>query len=64
MAFIPASPRVGMRSGPRFKSMNLHSDELDPPFEILEPAELRGPVALKGKGEMLTYFLGRRVKGA
>ncbi len=26
--------------------------------------ELRGPVALKGKGEMLTYFLGGRVKGA
>jgi len=25
--------------------MNVHSDELDPPFEILEPAELRGPVA-------------------
>jgi len=25
--------------------MNVHSDELDPPFEILEPAEWRGPVA-------------------
>src|ERR1700675_3717100 len=25
--------------------MNVHSDELDPPFEVLEPAELRGPVA-------------------
>src|SRR5215469_1734271 len=25
--------------------MNVHPDELDPPFEILEPAEWRGPVA-------------------
>ena len=25
--------------------MNVQSDELDPPFEILEPAEWRGPVA-------------------
>jgi N-formylglutamate amidohydrolase len=25
--------------------MNVHSDEFDPPFEILEPVELRGPVA-------------------
>jgi len=25
--------------------MNAHSDELDPPFEILEPTEWRGPVA-------------------
>jgi N-formylglutamate amidohydrolase len=25
--------------------MNVHSDELDPPFDILEPAEWRGPVA-------------------
>src|SRR5271165_6562948 len=25
--------------------MNVHPDELDPPFEVLEPAELRGPVA-------------------
>ena len=25
--------------------MNAHPDEFEPPFEILEPAELRGPVA-------------------
>jgi N-formylglutamate deformylase len=25
--------------------MNVHPDEIDPPFEVLEPAELRGPVA-------------------
>src|SRR5262252_6420651 len=25
--------------------MSVHSDELDPPFEVLEPAEWRGPVA-------------------
>ena len=30
---------------PPIESMNVHPDELDPPFEILEPAELRGPVA-------------------
>jgi N-formylglutamate deformylase len=27
------------------ESMTVHPDEFDPPFEILEPAELRGPVA-------------------
>ena len=27
------------------ESMNVHPDEFDPPFEILEPPELRGPVA-------------------
>jgi N-formylglutamate amidohydrolase len=30
---------------PPIEAMNAHPDELDPPFEILEPAELRGPVA-------------------
>jgi N-formylglutamate amidohydrolase len=27
------------------EAMTVHPDEFDPPFEILEPAELRGPVA-------------------
>jgi N-formylglutamate amidohydrolase len=30
---------------PNDEPMNVQSDELDPPFEILEPAEWRGPVA-------------------
>ena len=30
---------------PPNEAMNVHPDELDPPFEVLEPAELRGPVA-------------------
>jgi N-formylglutamate deformylase len=30
---------------PPIEAMNVHPDELDPPFEILEPAEIRGPVA-------------------
>src|ERR1700681_2628593 len=44
MAFIPTPPRVGMKRDTEPWSMNVHADELDPPFEILEPAELRGPV--------------------
>jgi N-formylglutamate amidohydrolase len=30
---------------PPNEAMNVYPDELDPPFEVLEPAELRGPVA-------------------
>ena len=30
---------------PPIEAMNAHPDEFEPPFEILEPAELRGPVA-------------------
>jgi len=35
--------------------MNVHSDELDPPFEILEPAELRGPVAFNSPHSGCVY---------
>src|SRR6202051_2334473 len=35
--------------------MNVHSDELDPPFEVLEPAELRGPVAFNSPHSRRVY---------
>jgi len=35
--------------------MNVHPDELDPPFEILEPAELRGPVAFNSPHSGCVY---------
>jgi N-formylglutamate amidohydrolase len=35
--------------------MNVHSDELDPPFEILEPAEWRGPVAFNSPHSGCVY---------
>jgi N-formylglutamate amidohydrolase len=35
--------------------MNVHSDELDPPFEVLEPAELRGPVAFNSPHSGCVY---------
>jgi N-formylglutamate amidohydrolase len=35
--------------------MNVHSDELDPPFEILEPAEWRGPVVFNSPHSGCVY---------
>src|SRR5579883_1642752 len=35
--------------------MNVHPDELDPPFEILEPAEWRGPVAFNSPHSGCVY---------
>ena len=35
--------------------MNVHPDELDPPFEILEPAEPRGPVAFNSPHSGCVY---------
>jgi N-formylglutamate amidohydrolase len=35
--------------------MNVQSDELDPPFEILEPAEWRGPVAFNSPHSGCVY---------
>src|SRR6202030_2721840 len=35
--------------------MNVHSNELDPPFEILEPAEWRGPVAFNSPHSGCVY---------
>jgi N-formylglutamate amidohydrolase len=35
--------------------MNVHAEEFDPPFEILEPAELRGPVAFNSPHSGCVY---------
>jgi N-formylglutamate amidohydrolase len=35
--------------------MNVHADELDPPFDILEPAELRGPVVFNSPHSCCVY---------
>src|SRR5258707_7041070 len=35
--------------------MNVHFNELDPPFEILEPAEIRGPVAFSSPHSGCVY---------
>src|ERR1700681_4757835 len=55
MAFIPTPPRVGMKRDTEPWSMNVHADELDPPFEILEPAELRGPVVFNSPHSGCVY---------
>jgi len=43
------------RVQPPNEAMNVHPDELDPPFEILEPAELRGPVAFNSPHSGCVY---------
>ena len=40
---------------PPNEAMNVHPDELDPPFEILEPAEPRGPVAFNSPHSGCVY---------
>src|SRR6202163_364226 len=55
MAFIPTPPRVGMKRDTEPWSMNVHADELPPPFEIMEPNEIRGPVAFNSPHSGCVY---------
>src|SRR5215468_7284644 len=47
--------RAYKKTQPPGESMNVHPDELDPPFEILEPAEWRGPLAFNSPHSGCVY---------
>src|SRR5215468_4832675 len=47
--------RAYKKTQPPIESMTVHPDELDPPFEILEPAEWRGPVAFNSPHSGCVY---------